>query len=70
MELFLIMKIKTVISFACEPVIAHRVHTPSPGGRRSEPGCGLEKGLWTNEARWEVRRQLLSVYRKLWGSGK
>ena len=38
------MKIITVISFACEPVITYRAHDPSPWGRRFEPGCGLERG--------------------------
>lgn len=73
MELFLIMKIITEISFTCEPVTA-RVHDPSPVGRRSEPGCGLERGLerglQADQRRQEVRRQLLSIYRTLWGSGK
>lgn len=38
------MKIITVISFACEPVITYRAHDPSPSGRTSEPGRGLDRG--------------------------
>lgn len=45
MELFVIMKIITVISFACEPVLAHS----SPSGRISEPGCGLERRLQADQ---------------------
>lgn len=33
-----------MISFTCEPVIAHWVHAPSPSGRISEPGFELDQG--------------------------
>lgn len=49
MELFVIMKIITLISFTCEPVPAHCVHAPSPSGRISEPGCGLGRGLQADQ---------------------
>lgn len=66
------MKIVTLMSFACELIIAHRVHTPSLSGRIS--GCELERGLQADQGgkmgSWEVGRQFLSIYGTLWGRRK